>query len=50
MDESHIGTIAAGIVLGMLALAAFMVIGAGWGVRNVTTAALIERPILFQPK
>lgn len=50
MDESHIGGVAAGVVLGVLLLAGLMVFGAGWGVRNITTASVIDRPILFQPK
>lgn len=50
MENSRIAGIALGVVIGVLICAGLFYVTAQWGVRTVSTASLIDPPIIFMPK
>jgi hypothetical protein len=50
MEGSRVGGVALGVVFGLLICAGILYATANWGVRTITTAAIIDPPIIFVPK
>jgi hypothetical protein len=50
MENSRVAGVAFGVVLGVLICAGILFFTADWGVRKITTAAVIDPPIIFFPK
>jgi hypothetical protein len=50
MENSRVAGVAFGVVIGVLICAGLVYVTAQWGMRTITTASLLDPPIIFVPK